>query len=143
MNRDRANGVNPCCSSAPTGVERLAGAVVMATRERVELGREYGNEIAVKACGIGALGDIEGNCSLACAVCKILGKGKGDDNKGRFGVADSSANDELKVDGINKETERPVGIVRQPVGVVADGSREDDVDLVASIPVNGDGVCTI
>jgi hypothetical protein len=65
MNRDRARGVNPRCGSALTGVERLGGAVVTATKGSDENIKVDGNDAVVRACDVGALVKVEGSCSLA------------------------------------------------------------------------------
>jgi hypothetical protein len=83
MNKDRANGVNPHCGSALTGMERLGGAVVMATRESDEKASEDSEGAMVRACGVGALVRVEGSCSLACSVREIVRKEEDCDSEER------------------------------------------------------------
>jgi hypothetical protein len=81
---------------------------------------------------------VEDSSSLACSVCEMTMKESDEDNT-RLDVDDGSTNDELEADELKSECERPLGIVKKPVGVVIDGRREDGVDTAASPTVDGDG----
>jgi hypothetical protein len=114
-------------------VERLAGAVVTATKGSIETIREDGDDAAVRICGVGALVEVEDSNSLACSVCEMAMKESDEDNT-RLDVDVGSTNGELEADEIKSELES-----KKPVGVLIVGGREDGVDTPASPKVGGDG----
>lgn len=108
MNKDRVKGVNPRCGSALKGVERLGGAVVIATTGGDEDTTEDDGDIVVRASDVGALVEVEGNCSFACSVREIVEKEEDHDSEERLDVVGDSANDRLEAEEIEGEIERLV-----------------------------------